>query len=150
MFGSKKQRKATRVDTLIGKGTCIDGDVAFSGGLHVEGVIKGNVRAEEGAGALLTVSEQGRIQGEVEVPTIILDGTVEGDVHAAERVELASQARVNGNVYYNLIEMAIGAAVNGSLIHRAERAAPRLAYDSEPGGESSEEAMPGGHLGSYS
>lgn len=102
------------------------GDVIFSGGLHVDGVIKGNVIAGNGSAAVLTVSEHGSIEGEVRVPNIILNGKVIGDVYAVERIELASHARVTGNVYYNLIEMAMGAEVNGSLLHRTEGMVPLL------------------------
>lgn len=122
MWGSSKNKrtKATaKIDSLIGQHTELRGDVIFSGGLHVDGVVKGNVVAEEGSNSVLTVSERGRIEGEVRVPSIVLNGTVVGDVHASEHIELAAQARVTGNVYYALIEMAMGAEVNGSLVHRA-------------------------------
>jgi cytoskeletal protein CcmA (bactofilin family) len=94
--------------------------VRFSGGLHIDGTVKGNLVAEPGTETVLTVSEKGRIEGDVRVPNLILNGAVQGDVYASERVELASHARVTGNVYYNLIEMAMGAEVNGNLVHRAE------------------------------
>lgn len=126
MWGSEKGRKAPKIQTLIGRGTELHGDVVFSGGLHVDGVIKGNVIAGDGSTAVLTVSEHGNIEGEVRVPNVILNGKVIGDVYAMERIELASHARVTGNVYYNLIEMAMGAEVNGSLLHRTEAIIPLL------------------------
>lgn len=122
MLGSRKKFKTAKVDTLVGRNTVINGDVAFSGGLHVDGVIRGNVVAGDDSHAVLTLSEHGTIEGEVKVPNVILNGNVNGDVYAAERIELALQARVSGNVYYNLLEMAMGAEVNGSLLHRAEAA----------------------------
>ena len=118
MFGKKKGFSAARVDTLVGQGTEITGDLVFSGGLHVDGTIKGNVRAEEGSTALLILSEFGRIEGEVTVPNMVLNGEIVGDVFGSTRVELAPKARVTGSVYYNLIEMAIGAEVNGGLVHQ--------------------------------
>jgi len=118
MFGIGKRSSCARIDTVIGEQTRIEGDLHFTGGLHVDGTIKGNIIAESGAENVLTVSERGRIQGDVQVPNLVLNGSVEGDVTATERVELASHARVTGNVYYNLIEMAMGAEVNGSLVHR--------------------------------
>lgn len=96
------------------------GDVKFAGGLHVDGTVKGNVVAEEDPSSVLTLSETGTIEGEVRVPNIVVNGTVIGDVHAKQRIELASNARITGNVYYNLIEMAMGAEVNGNLVHVAE------------------------------
>ena len=120
MFGMNKKTSCSRIDTVIGAGTCLEGDLHFSGGLHVDGKIKGNIVAEPGSQAVLTVSEQGCIEGEVRVPNLVLNGTVEGDVHVSERVELASHAKVTGNVYYALIEMTMGAEINGSLVHRVE------------------------------
>ena len=122
MFGNKEKStaKTTRIATLVGAGSTLRGDLEFNGGLHIEGRIVGNVMAEEGSDAMLTLSEQGVIEGEVRVSTMVLNGTVNGDVHASGRIELASRARVNGDVYYNLIEMAMGAEVNGKLVHVTE------------------------------
>ena len=120
MWSKANKRKTARIDTLIGQHSEVTGDIAFSGGLHIDGTVKGNVSAEEGSASVLTLSEHGTIEGEVRVPNIIVNGTVLGDVHASERVELAPQARITGNVYYHLIEMAMGAEVNGSLVHRAQ------------------------------
>jgi len=114
-----KKRRTAKIDSLIGQHTEVEGNIVFSGGLHVDGKSKGNVMASD-PDSLLTVSDQGSVEGEVRVPNIILNGLVIGDVYASERVELASQARVQGNVYYNLIEMAIGAEVNGKLVHRSK------------------------------
>jgi len=124
MMGRNKKRKSMNVETLIGRNTSLQGDIVFNGGLHVDGVIKGNVIAEEGSSSVLRVSEHGRIEGEVRVPTINLDGTVHGDVYASQGIELASHARVNGNVFYQLIEMAMGAEVNGNLVHESEAHQP--------------------------
>ena len=119
MWGNKKKPKQTaQIDSLIGQNTEIRGDVCFSGGLHVDGVVKGSVIAEKGDDSVLTLSERGTIEGEVRVPNVVVNGTVIGDVHAGGHVELASHARVHGNVYYSLIEMAMGAEVNGNLVHR--------------------------------
>ena len=118
MFGGKA-KKNIRVDTLIGQGCEINGDVLFSGGLHVDGTIRGNVIAEGGDSAVLIVTEKGQIEGEVRAPNIVLNGVAIGDVWASTCVELAPKARVNGNIYYERIEMALGAEVNGQLV-RAE------------------------------
>ncbi len=119
-FGQKKNRRNGQIDSLIGSGTELRGDVHFKDGLHIDGVVKGNVIAV-GEHTLLTMSEQGRIEGEVRVHNIVLNGEVVGDVHATEHIELAPAARVTGDVYYNLIEMAMGAEVNGNLVHEKDR-----------------------------
>lgn len=116
IMGNSKKFSSAKIDTLVGRGTMIEGDLHFKGGLHVDGKIVGNVIAE-GADAMLILSEHGIIEGEVRVPNMVLNGTIKGDVYGTERVELAHKSHVNGNVYYNLIEMAMGAEVNGSLVH---------------------------------
>lgn len=126
MFGKKKNFNAAKIDTLIGQGTVINGDLVFSGGLHVDGKIIGNVVADEASDALLILSEFGHIEGEVKVPNMVLNGEIIGDVFGANRVELAPKSCINGSVYYNLIEMAIGAQVNGGLVHEtASSTAPK-------------------------
>ncbi len=127
MWGKDKAKKVdfdrhAGKTTMIAKGTEVNGDVKFEGGLLVEGTIKGNVRAEEGSEALLRLSEAGRIEGEIHVPNVVINGEVNGDVHSTAHVELAAKAVVNGNVHYKLIEMVMGAEVNGSLVHTQQKA----------------------------
>jgi len=126
MFNRSKP-KPHRIDTLIGAGTRIIGDVQFAGGFHVDGHVKGNVDAPADSGATLSVSDSGVVEGSVAVPNVILNGTVKGDILAHERVELGATARVTGNVYYALIEMEMGAEITGKLIHE-----PRRGGKSEP------------------
>jgi len=116
MWGNKKS-KSIKIETLVGSAMEIQGDLVFSGGLHVDGKIVGNVIAEENSHSMLILSDQGQIEGEVRVPYVVLNGQVTGNVYAGERVELSKQGRVKGNVYYNLLEMAMGAEVNGNLVH---------------------------------
>lgn len=118
MFKRQGKRVAERIDTLIGAATVILGDVKFAGGLHVDGRIEGNVDAAVGSGSTLSVSDGGSIAGTVTAPNVVLNGAVNGDIHAYERVELGSTAKVAGNVVYGLIEMAVGAQISGKLIHR--------------------------------
>lgn len=128
MWGNRKKMSSAQVDTLVGRNTVVEGNIRFSGGLHVEGTIRGNLYADDGERpSILILNEGGRVEGEVNVPRVVINGTVEGDVHASERVELAPKARISGSVYYNLIEMAMGAEVNGNLIRRSNEK-PRLEY----------------------
>lgn len=126
MFGQKK-RRPTRVDSVIGQQTQIVGDITFAGGLHIDGAVRGNVSAKADEKAALTVSERGSIEGEVRVPYVILNGIVKGDVYANDRVELAANARVEGDVHYRMIEMAMGAEVNGKLVRIADEVRAPLA-----------------------
>ena len=114
---SKKSKGATtKVDTLIGHETEILGDVHFTGGLHIDGVIKGNVYADGASESMATISERGRVEGELRVPNLLINGYVAGDVYAGERLDLARNARIRGDVYYQTMEMAGGAEVNGQLV----------------------------------
>ena len=148
MFGRKKGFSAARIDTLIGQGTEINGDLIFSGGLHVDGKIKGNVIAEEGSTAILILSEFGRIEGEVKVPNMVLNGEIVGDVYGSTRVELAPKSRIKGSVYYNLLEMAIGAEVNGGLVSQPQgsQLPKRLEDKSNEHGSSNTEPVPENHI----
>ena len=125
MFGRKQNSKGV-IDTLVGSNSKVNGDLHFSGGCHVDGTVKGNVNAEPNSNSALSISEEGSVEGGVSVPYVVLNGIVRGDVVACQRVELGSTARVIGNVYYNLIEMAIGAEINGKLVHQPEGQVPLL------------------------
>ncbi len=116
MFGKKKRRNGV-VHTLVGAGSRIEGDLCFEGGCHVDGVVHGSVMAERDTESFLSISEDGRVEGSVKVPRVVLHGTVQGDVYCSELVELGPTARVVGNLHYELIEMTAGAEVNGQLIH---------------------------------
>ena len=131
MFGNKK-RSNSRVDSLVGHQTTLTGDVSFAGGLHVNGSILGNVSGDGDDEATLTVSDKGSIEGEVRVPRIILNGIIRGDVYATEHIELAANARVEGDVHYRLIEMAMGAEVNGKLVRLPDPNRPPLALSHRP------------------
>ncbi len=125
MFGSKKKAspkaKAGAADTLICKQTKISGDINFTGVLYVDGHVKGDIAAEEVENSLLTIGTNGYVEGQINVPHIMILGRVKGDVHALEHVELMADSRVEGNVYYKLIEMAMGAEVNGQMLHTVEK-----------------------------
>jgi len=114
----------------------IVGDVHFSGNLDVEGLVQGNIVAQSGKEALLRIVGKGRVEGEIRVPCVIINGLVDGNVYSSKHLELASKSRVKGNVFYTLVEMAAGAEVNGSMTHMAEGASAQgSAYpDAEPAG----------------
>lgn len=131
MFGKKKAFTSARIDTLVGQGTVINGDLIFAGGLHIDGKINGKVMAEKGSSAILILSEFGRIEGDVKVPNMVLNGEIVGDVYGSTRVELAPKSRIKGSVYYNLLEMAIGAEVNGGLVHHPPDSEPQKVLEDQ-------------------
>ena len=112
----KRKPRTSRVDSLVGKKARVLGEIRFSEGLHIDGLIKGNVVSDDDQPATLSVSDSGTIEGHVKVPNVIISGTVKGDVYSSEYVELGSTVRIEGDVYYGLIEMAMGAEVNGKLV----------------------------------
>ncbi len=117
---------STTNHTLISGSTTVNGDIHFEGELIIEGRVVGKVLAEEGSEAQLRVAESGSIEGDVEVPLVVVNGNVNGNVRASRHIELAAQGLVNGNVVYNLIEMVMGSGVNGSL-SRMDREEPEIA-----------------------
>ena len=126
MFGNGKRNgnghAVAAITTLIAEGTVIRGDVAFTGGLHLDGRIEGAITAD-GHDAVLTLSDKGEVSGEIRASNAVINGAVSGDIVVADRLELASNARIEGNVYYKVLEMAAGAQINGKMVYQAE--APR-------------------------
>ena len=110
-----RDSKQARIDTLIGQASRVSGDLDFAGGLHLDGSIAGNVRADPSQTSSLSISETGSIDGNVEARNVMLNGSVRGDIVARERVVLGATARVQGNVYYGVIEMTLGAQIMGKL-----------------------------------
>jgi cytoskeletal protein CcmA (bactofilin family) len=117
MFRKKASKPHSRIDSLIGAGTVIEGNVTFAGGMRVDGEIKGNVIAAGGQPSTLVASEQARIDGEIHVSHLVVNGAINGPVHCAEFLELQARSRVKGDVYYNTLEMHLGAVVEGRLVH---------------------------------
>jgi cytoskeletal protein CcmA (bactofilin family) len=116
-----RDTKQARIDTLIGKASRVHGDLEFAGGLHLDGSIEGNVRADPSEGSSLSISETGSIEGNVEAGNVMLNGSVRGDILARERVVLGATAKVQGNVYYGVIEMTLGAQIMGKLTRVADK-----------------------------
>ena len=117
MFSKKYSKPQNRIDSLIGAGTRIDGNLSFSGGLRVDGEVNGSVVAAPGKPSTLVLSEQGRVNGEINVTHLVVNGIVEGPVRAAEYLELQSKAKVIGDVHYKTLEIQLGAIVEGRLMH---------------------------------
>jgi cytoskeletal protein CcmA (bactofilin family) len=121
MFGRKGSSKPeSRIDCLIGAGTTIEGDITFTGGLRVDGRVRGNVVASDGKSGTLVLSEQAQIEGEVRVSHVVINGTLVGPIHAAEYIELQSKANVTGDVYYKSLEVQVGAVLQGRLVFQSD------------------------------
>jgi len=128
MFGKKDESKPqNRIDSLIGVGTRVEGNIRFSGGLRIDGEVKGNVEAAEGSASILVLSEKAVIEGQVCVAHFVVNGTIVGPVTVSETLELQSNARIVGDVDYSLVEMHQGAVIEGRLVHRGKSAELKLA-----------------------
>lgn len=123
MFGNKTSRPQGRIDSLVGAGTSVDGDITFTGGLRVDGRVRGNVISTGEHHSTLVVSEQARIEGEIRVGHAVINGTVVGPVHGLESVELQPKANVTGDVHYRTLEIQLGAVVQGRLVHEQAESA---------------------------
>ena len=126
MFGKRHSKPKNRIDSLIGAETRIDGNISFSGGLRVDGEVNGNIIAVPGKPSTLVLSEHGRVNGEISVTHMMLNGLVDGPVRAAEYLELQSKAKVTGNVHYKSLEIQLGATVEGRLIHLADTVSDKV------------------------
>ncbi len=112
--------------TLVAPNTRVVGDIQFKDQLFINGCVDGNIIGDDSESATVVISEEGSVNGEIRVPNVVINGRVEGNVYAAARIELAAQARVKGNVYYQLIEMQLGAMVEGQLLHQDIAAAANV------------------------
>lgn len=118
MFGKNPSKPQNRIDCLIGVGTSIEGNINFSGGLRVDGHVRGNVVANGENSSTLVLSEQARIEGEIRVSHVVINGSVIGPVYAGEYIELQSKSNVTGDVYYKTLEIQLGAVVQGRLVYQ--------------------------------
>lgn len=127
MFGEKGTSKPqNRIDCLIGAGTTVEGNITFTGGLRVDGKVRGNVSSAEGQPGTLVLSEQAQIEGEIHVSHVVINGTIIGPVYAAEYVELQTKANVTGDVHYKTLEMQLGAVVQGRLVFETDGKADKV------------------------
>jgi cytoskeletal protein CcmA (bactofilin family) len=118
MFGDRKAAKPqNKIDSLIGAGTRIEGDVHFTGGLRIDGEVRGKVIAMGAGNSTLVISESARVEGEVHVSHLVVNGAISGPVHAAQFLELQPKSRITGDVHYSRLEMHLGAVVEGRLVH---------------------------------
>jgi cytoskeletal protein CcmA (bactofilin family) len=136
MFSKKHSKPQSQIDSLIGAGTTIEGNLNFSGGLRIDGQVNGSVVATQGKPSTLVLSEHARVSGEVNVTHLVINGSVSGPVYASEYLELQSKARVNGDVHYTTLEIQLGAIVDGRLLHidavEREKVVPLDAGNTEP------------------
>ncbi len=119
MFG-KQNKPQNRIDSLIGIGTKIVGEVTFTGGLRIDGEIKGNVVADPTKESTLVISEHARVDGEIRATHLVVNGVVTGPIHASEYLELQGKAKVTGDVRYKTLEIQLGAVMQGLLVHVGE------------------------------
>lgn len=126
MFSTKSSKPQNRIDSLIGAGTTIEGDLNFSGGMRIDGHVNGNVIAAPGKPSTLVLSEHARVDGEVNVTHLVVNGTITGPVTASEYLELQGKAKVNGDVHYKTLEIQLGAIVEGRLIHSSVAAQDKV------------------------
>src|SRR5215212_6736005 len=117
MFQKKQDKPQKRIDCLIGAGTTVDGNVSFTGGLRIDGVVRGNVTTANGETGTLVISEQARVDGEIKVSHVVVNGAVNGPITANDFLELQAKARVVGDIHYKTLEMQLGAVVQGRLNH---------------------------------
>lgn len=112
----KVSKPVETIDTLIGAGSILQGDLEFTGGLRVDGHIKGHVSAQDSSNGTLVLSESGVIEGDVNVPHVVINGTVKGNIASSGHVELQANANISGDIHYKAVEMELGAVLNGSLV----------------------------------
>jgi cytoskeletal protein CcmA (bactofilin family) len=117
MFTKKPEKPQNQIDSLIGAGTYIDGNIHFSGGLRIDGRVTGNITASGDKPCMLALSDQATVEGVIEVSHAVINGSVAGTIKASEYVELQPMAKVSGDIHYKAMEIQLGASVNGMLLN---------------------------------
>jgi cytoskeletal protein CcmA (bactofilin family) len=136
MFG--KENRGEAGVTLVATNCELVGDIHFNDQLLINGIVKGNIYSQSGSKATVTISEKGRVRGEIQVPNVVVNGKVFGDIKSDRHVELAAKAEVKGNVYYNLIEMVMGSRVDGQLVNMRDVKKSAKAVEGKTGAKSDE------------
>ena len=119
-LSKSKGRPCNTIDTLIGVTADLKGNIVFSGGLRIDGKVKGNITAEDGENSVLILGEHAEIRGNITVPHVVSNGKVRGHVHCSARIELESQAEIQGDVHYKVLSMEYGAAIHGNLVRQPD------------------------------
>lgn len=135
MFSKKHSKPQTQIDSLIGAGTTIDGNLNFSGGLRIDGQVNGNVVASQDKPSTLVLSEHAKVVGEVSVSHLVINGAIVGPVFVSEYLELQGKAKVNGDVHYSTLEIQLGAVVEGHLVHVSKSAQDKVVAFKSGSGE---------------
>lgn len=117
MFGKKTNKPQNQIDSLIGMGTHVEGNISFSGGLRIDGHVRGNIIATGDKPSALMLSDQASIEGKIKVSHAVINGTVVGPIHTDEYLELQAKAKVSGDIYYRALEIQLGATIEGMLLH---------------------------------
>ncbi len=120
MFGGKAGKPQNRIDSLIGEGTVVDGDISFTGGLRIDGRVRGNVRAADDQPTTLVLSEKAHVDGEIHVSHVVVNGAIVGPLFVSEYVELQAKANVSGDIHYRTLEIQLGAIIQGRLVHQEQ------------------------------
>lgn len=126
MFGKDGGKPQNRIDTLIGAGTVIEGNISFSGGLRIDGEVRGNITSAGEKPGMLVISEQASVEGEIRVHHVMVNGQVKGPIYADQTLELQPKASVTGDVHYQKLEMQMGAMVQGRLVYGADNLSEKV------------------------
>lgn len=122
MIGKKPEEKPySTIDTLIGQKTELKGDILFTGGLRIDGKVRGNVTARGDSNSTLVISEEGQVDGSVDVPHVVINGAINGNLTSSNAVELQAKANIAGDVHYKALKMELGASVNGNFVCEKEK-----------------------------
>lgn len=126
-----KGKTANEIVSYLGKGTEVIGDISFSSGMRVDGIIKGNVRSD----ASLLIGNSGTVDAEICVHNLSVNGEFRGIIRATDRVEIHKEGKVYGDIYTPCLIIEAGATfegrcnMNDSEISRLEGVTPTVVSD---------------------
>jgi cytoskeletal protein CcmA (bactofilin family) len=116
----KKGKEADEIVSLLGEGAELNGEISFTNGLRVDGVVKGKVRSE----AALVIGRTGKVNAEINVKKISISGEFHGVIRASDRVEIYKDGKVYGDIFSPCLIIEAGAIFEGRC-NMSERRTPK-------------------------
>lgn len=126
-----KRKKKFRIDTFIDKDMIIRGNVKFSGGVRLDGKIYGDLNVEFSEKSGVVMGSEGMIKGDISGNHIIINGKVTGSIKALDYLEINSNAIIEGDIEYDVIEIHAGAVILGSLKKLNKREIGKILKDDQ-------------------
>jgi cytoskeletal protein CcmA (bactofilin family) len=108
--GSSEINRSGELNTIIGKGSKVQGNISVQNSLRIDGTITGNIQSTD----TVIVGKEGRVKGEIKAKDILISGTVQGQILAENKVYLEAKAIIEGDMKASRLVVDEGATFDGN------------------------------------